>query len=408
MENKFFYRAIDKNGKKIYGIINSSDEFEAEMMLLERGLDVISVRAANILDTLNGYIEKLKEKFTPINTIDLIVFTRQFATLYTAGIPVLMSLERLKEQTLNPRFKKILESIVDDVKAGSSLYLAFNKHTNIFPSLYVGMIKVGEEGGVLDIILQRIAAILETQMDTQKKIKTATRYPKMVIISIIFSFISMITFVVPKFTSLFAKFKTELPLPTRILIGTEEIFKNYWWIVLIVTIGLVFLYKQIIKNEKGKLIVDSFILKIPIIGDLLIKIYIARIVRILGLLYKSGISIITGFEIVSAVTENDIFKNDILKIRDSVSTGSSINVAIRKSDLFPPIVSDLISVGEETGLLDEMLFKIADYFDEESDYLIGNLSSAIEPILLFFVAMMVLLLALGVFLPMWNIDKVYG
>jgi MSHA biogenesis protein MshG len=245
-------------------------------------------------------------------------------------------------------------------------------------------------------------------METQKKIKTATRYPKMVITSIIVAFISLVTFVVPKFTSLFSKFKTELPLPTRILIATNNFFKNYWWLALIMTVAGVLLYKKIRNNEKGKTILDKMALKTPIVGNLLSKVYIARIVRILGLLYKSGISIITGFEIVSAVTDNNIFKNEILKIRNAVSTGTSINVAIRSSDIFPPIVSDLISVGEETGLLDEMLFKIADYFDEESDYLIGSLSSSIEPILLFFVAMMVLLLALGVFMPMWNIDKVYG
>jgi type II secretory pathway component PulF len=408
MQDKFFYKAIDRYGKKTFGIINSSDEFEAEMILLEQGLNVLSIRAANIFDTLNEKLDKLKEKFTPVTLTDLIVFTRQFATLYSAGIPVLTSLERLKDQTLNQRFRKILEVIIKDVQAGSSLHLAFSKHSKIFPSLYVGMIKVGEEGGVLDIILQRIAAILETQMETQKKIKTATRYPKMVITSIIVAFISLVTFVVPKFTSLFSKFKTELPLPTRILIATNNFFKNYWWLALIMTVAGVLLYKKIRNNEKGKTILDKMALKTPIVGNLLSKVYIARIVRILGLLYKSGISIITGFEIVSAVTDNNIFKNEILKIRNAVSTGTSINVAIRSSDIFPPIVSDLISVGEETGLLDEMLFKIADYFDEESDYLIGSLSSSIEPILLFFVAMMVLLLALGVFMPMWNIDKVYG
>jgi type II secretory pathway component PulF len=408
MQDKFFYKAVDKHGKTFTGIIESADEFEAEMLLLEKGLNIVLIRGANVFDNLNEKFEKLKEKLTPVTLTDLIVFTRQFATLYSAGIPVLMSLERLKEQTLNPRFRKIMEAIVEDVRAGSSLHFSFAKHKHIFPPLYIGMIKVGEEGGVLDIILQRIAAILETQMETQKRIKTATRYPKMVIISIVVAFVSLVTFVVPKFATLFSKFKTDLPLPTRILISTNEIFKSYWWLGVILIVAAIFIYKKIRNNEKGKLIIDKIILKTPIVGNLLSKIYIARIVRILGLLYKSGISIITGFEIVSAVTDNETFKNEILKIRNSVSTGSSINVAIRSSEIFPPIVADLISVGEETGLLDDMLFKIADYFDEESDYLIGNLSSAVEPVLLFFVAMMVLLLALGVFLPMWNIDKVYG
>jgi type II secretory pathway component PulF len=243
MSEKFFYKALNEQGKKLTGIIDSADEFEAEMLLMEKGLNVLTIRDANILDNLNEKFEKLKEKLTPVTLTDLIVFTRQFATLYSAGIPVLMSLERLKEQTLNPRFRKILESIVEDVRAGSSLHLAFTKHKSTFPPLYIGMIKVGEEGGVLDIILQRIAAILETQMETQKRIKTATRYPKMVIISIIVAFVSLITFVVPKFATLFSKFKTDLPLPTRILISTNEIFKNYWWLGIIITVSAVVLYR---------------------------------------------------------------------------------------------------------------------------------------------------------------------
>ena len=407
MSLKFFYKAKNSQGKTVTGIIESSDEYEAEMALLEQGLNILTLRASNIFDQLNEKFELLKEKLSPVSLMELIVFTRQFSTLYSAGIPVITALQSLHGQILNPKFKKIIKEIIQDVQAGTSLYFAFHKHEEIFTPLYVGMIKVGEEGGVLDIILQRIASILETQLENEKRIKAATRYPKLVIISIISAFVILLTFVIPKFVSLFARFHAKLPLPTRILIWMNYAFHHYWWIVLIICIVIYFGYKKIRKTEKGKLETDKLILKIPIIGNLISKIYIARIVRILGLLYRSGIPIITGFEIVSAVTNNEHFKKEILKIRNSISLGSSINVAIRGSSVFPPIVSDMIEAGEDTGMLDDMLFKVAEYFEEESDYIIQNLSSAIEPILLLFVAGMILIVALGVFLPMWSMMNVF-
>ncbi len=407
MAEKFFYKAINDEGKNIRGIIESNDLYEAEMLLFEKGLNVLTVRESNLFDELDEKFELLKEKLTKVTLSDLIVFTRQFSTLYSAGIPVLTSLDRLKSQSLNPKFRKVLAEIVEDIRAGSSLFFAFNKHQNVFPSLYIGMIKVGEEGGVLDIILQRIAAVLETQLETQNRIKSATRYPKLVVFSIISAFIVLLTFVVPKFVGLFSKFKTELPLPTRILIWMNHAFQNYWWLALVAAILSIYLFRKIRKSEKGKFETDRLILKIPVIGNLVKKIYIARIVRILGLLYQSGIPIMTGFEIVSEVTGNEVFKKELLIIRNSIATGTAINVAVRSSLLFPVIVSDMIAAGEETGMLDEMLFKIADYFDEETDYIIQNLSSAIEPILLLFIAAMILLIALGVFLPMWNMMNVF-
>ncbi len=407
MAEKIFYSAKKLNGDRITGIIEANDEYHAEILLIEKGLDVISVRAANFFDNLNEQFEGLKEKFTTVGLTDLIVFTRQFATLFSAGIPVLTSLERLRDQTANVKFRKRLTEVVDDIQAGSSLYRAFNKHTDIFPSLYIGMIKVGEEGGVLDIILQRIASILEAQLDTVNRLKTATRYPKMVVGSIICAFVVLLSFVVPKFVGLFAKFKAELPLPTRILIWMNNAFQHYWWLVLMFSVACVLGYKHAVKTDKGKLVIDRIILKLPVLGDLVSKIYIARLVRILGLLYRSGIPIITGFEIVSEVTGNEVFKRELLNIKNSISTGTPINVAVRNTEIFPTIVSDMIVSGEETGLLDEMLFKIADYFDEETDYAIQHLSSAIEPILLVFIAGMILIIALGVFLPMWNMMNVF-
>ncbi len=407
MAEKFYYKAKNIKGKTLTGVLESADEISAEILLIEKGYELLSLRAANIFDELNAQFEKFQEKFSTVGLKDIIVFTRQFATLFSAGIPVVTIFERLKEQNTKPKLKKALESILKDVEAGSSLSFAFSKHNKIFSSLYVGMIKVGEEGGVLDIILERLAKILETQLETQNKIKSATRYPKMVISSIVVAFTILLTFVVPKFVAMFSRFNAELPLPTKILILMNNAFQHFWWLILSVVIIGFFGLKQYRKTAKGKYKTDEIILKIPIIGDLLKKIYIARIVRILGLLYRSGIPITTSFEIVSEVSGNEIFKKELNRIKDLISVGTNINSAVKASSLFPLLVGDMIESGEETGQLDDMLFKVAEYFDEETEYTIDNLSTAIEPILLAFIAGMVLLIALGVFLPMWDMIKVF-
>ncbi len=407
MAEKFYYKAKNIKGKTLTGVLESADEISAEILLIEKGYELLSLRAANIFDELNAQFEKFQEKFSTVGLKDIIVFTRQFATLFSAGIPVVTIFERLKEQNTKPKLKKALESILKDVEAGSSLSFAFSKHNKIFSSLYVGMIKVGEEGGVLDIILERLAKILETQLETQNKIKSATRYPKMVISSIVVAFTILLTFVVPKFVAMFSRFNAELPLPTKILILMNNAFQHFWWLILSVVIIGFFGLKQYRKTAKGKYKTDEIILKIPIIGDLLKKIYIARIVRILGLLYRSGIPITTSFEIVSEVSGNEIFKKELNRIKDLIAVGTNINSAVKASSLFPLLVGDMIESGEETGQLDDMLFKVAEYFDEETEYTIDNLSTAIEPILLAFIAGMVLLIALGVFLPMWDMIKVF-
>jgi type II secretory pathway component PulF len=403
---KFYYKG-EKSGNFVDGFIEATSIEDASYQLIDSGITIESIKVPSSFDLYKSKFDEFNMKFAKVKLEDLIVFTRQFATLFSAGIPVILILKRLHSQAINPKLKEALGQIVDDVEAGSSLYIAFSKHTEIFSPLYVNMLNVGEEGGVLDIVLERLASILETDLDTRNRIKTATRYPKMVVSSIVIAFAILIIFVIPKFVSLFSKFNAELPLPTRILIGINHIVTNYWWVLLIATIISIIAFKKYKKTEKGKYNLDKYLLKVPIIGKLIHKIYISRISRILGLLYKSGISIIISFEIVSEVTGNEVMKDEVLYIKDHVSRGTSIADAFDNSPYFPVVVTDMVSAGEETGQLDEMLFKIADYFDEEVDYGIKTLSSAIEPILLLFIAGMVILLALGVFLPMWDMIKVF-
>jgi len=402
---KFAYQG-STGGKKISGIIEAASRDEALLFLYDQGIDVENLRQASAFDELSEIINQFRLKFSKVKLEDLIVFTRQFATLFNAGVPISTILERLGEQTVSFKLKGIVEQIKKDVDGGMSLSEAFAVHKNVFSPLYINMLRVGEESGTLDIVLERLATILETELKTRNRIKTATRYPKIVVTAIVVAFTIIITFVIPKFVSLFQRFNAKLPLPTRILIWINYFAHHYWWLVLMIVIGVVFAFKRYKMTESGKRKIDELVLKMPIIGNLVHKIYISRMMRILGLLYKSGLAITTALSIVAEVTGNEIAKDAVLTVRSDVESGATISRPIKNSDFFPDIVSDMVAVGEETGRLDDMMFKVADYYDEEIEYAINNLSTAIEPILLVFIAAMVLLLALGVFLPMWDMVKV--
>ena len=402
---KFAYQG-STGGKKISGIIEAASRDEALLFLYDQGIDVENLRQASAFDELSEVINRFRLKFSKVKLEDLIVFTRQFATLFDAGVPISTILERLGEQTVSFKLKGIVEQIKKDVDGGMSLSEAFAVHKNVFSPLYINMLRVGEESGTLDIVLERLATILETELKTRNRIKTATRYPKIVVTAIVVAFTIIITFVIPKFVSLFQRFNAKLPLPTRILIWINYFAHHYWWLVLMIVIGMVFAFKRYKMTESGKRKIDELVLKMPIIGNLVHKIYISRMMRILGLLYKSGLAITTALSIVAEVTGNEIAKDAVLTVRSDVESGATISRPIKNSDFFPDIVSDMVAVGEETGRLDDMMFKVADYYDEEIEYAINNLSTAIEPILLVFIAAMVLLLALGVFLPMWDMVKV--
>ncbi len=402
---KFAYQG-SADGKRVSGIVEAASRDEALLFLYDNGIEIENLRQASAFDELSNIINQLRIKFGRVKLEDLIVFTRQFATLFDAGVPISTILERLSEQTASFKLKGIVEQIKMDVDGGMSLSEAFAIHKSVFSPLYINMLRVGEESGTLDVVLERLATILETELKTRNRIKTATRYPKIVVTAIVVAFTIIITFVIPKFVGLFQRFNAKLPLPTRILIWINYFAHHYWWLALTLITGGIFAFKRYKMTETGKRKIDELILKVPIIGTLVHKIYISRMMRILGLLYKSGLAITTALSIVAEVTGNEIARDAVLSIRSDVESGATISRPIRNNEFFPDIVSDMVAVGEETGRLDEMMFKVADYFDEEIEYAISNLSTALEPILLMFIAGMVLLLALGVFLPMWDMVKV--
>ncbi len=404
----FEYEGITKDGKRVSGQVQAGDYEKAIVEVYDAGIaNILSLRKASATDQIEKDLNRIKDKLLArIKQEDLIIFTKQFATMFDAGVDVSTILDRLHKQTKNPKLKEIVSDIKDKVTSGVSLSDAFKDHEHVFSPLYVSMLKVGEESGELAPILNRLSKILENELSTKRKIKSATRYPKIVLGALVVAFTVIVTFVLPKFMGMFKFFGAKLPLPTIILMKVEYFFTHYWHVVILMILAGIFAYKKYKATPSGKRQIDKVSLKLPVIGPLVYKIHLSRLLRILGLLYRSGISITDALRITSGITNNTLIQEAVEQVREEVESGSTVSAPMRETGFFPDMVCDMIAVGEDTGSLDEMLMKVADYYDEEVDYAISNLSQAIEPILLIFVAGIVVVLALGVFLPMWNMFKV--
>ena len=399
----FRYKARDKYGALFTGTIDTAGRDEVAGQLDNLGYFPVLIE-----EVKEGiFSPDFFERFQVVHPQDMIVFSRQLATLISAGLPFIASFDALIEQTENKRLRKVITHVRKDVEGGSSLSDALAKHPDIFSNLYINMIRAGEAGGVLDEILERLASLAEHEAETRARIKSATRYPKIVIFSLVAAFIILVTFVIPKFAALYANFKVKLPLPTRILIGINYAVINYWHIVLISSITLVFLIRWYIRTEKGRVQLDSLKLKLPVFGPIFLKTAMSRFSRVFGTLTRSGLPILQTLEIVSNTVGNIIISRTVDNIRDSVRQGKGIVQPMRVSKVFPPVVIQMVAIGEESGRMEEMLMKVSDYYDTDVDYALRNLSSSIEPILLTVIGGVILFLALAIFLPWWNLINVF-
>ncbi|MBI4685442.1 MAG: type II secretion system F family protein [Nitrospirae bacterium] len=400
----YTYRGRTKSGEIVSGVIDAPTAEAVAEQLFSKGHIPIKIEAG-IHDDVSPTSTGLGI-FDRIKTEDLIVFSRQLATLITAGVSFIKSLDTLAEQTRSRRLKRIIEDIRKDIEGGNSFSDALSKFPAVFSPLYVSMIRVGEEAGVLDDILERLASLLEHDAATHARIKAATRYPLIVVISITIAFFVLTTFVVPKFAALYQSSKVELPLPTRMLIFTNKAIRGYWPIIIGAVAGLVFGIKGYIKTPSGRWNLDKMKLGIPIIGAVVEKTVMSRFARIFSTLYKSGIPILHALEIVSGTLGNVIIARAVGVIKESVREGKGIAQPMANTKVFPPMVTQMVAVGEETGALDNMLTKVSDYYDLEVEYSIKNLSTTLEPLLLVLLAGMILFLALGIFLPIWDMIRV--
>jgi type IV pilus assembly protein PilC len=337
-----------------------------------------------------------------IGTRDVVIFTRQFATMINSGLPLVQSLNILAQQTENPKLKDITRAVVFDVEAGNTLADAFAKHPTAFSQLYVNMVAAGEAGGILDTILLRLATFLEKNDKLIRKVKSAMIYPGVILSVAAGAIAILLIFVIPVFKTMFTDAGVALPAPTRLVIWLSEFLQTFWWAVL-VGIGLVaFAIKKYYDTSGGKRRVDGFLLGLPVLGDVLRKSAVARFTRTLGTLISSGVSILDGLEITAKTAGNTIIQDAIMASRASIAGGDTIAAPLEKSGVFPPMVISMIAVGEQTGGLDEMLSKIADFYDDEVDVAVSGLLSMLEPLMILFLGVIVGGMIVAMYLPIFS------
>ena len=337
-----------------------------------------------------------------VKTRDVVIFTRQFSTMINAGLPLVQSLSILAQQTENKTLKDITKAVVYDVEAGNTLADALAKHPKAFSGLYVNMVAAGEAGGILDTILMRLATFLEKNDALVRKVKGAMVYPAVIITVAIIAVAVLLVFVIPTFSSMFASVNMELPLPTRIVIGASDVLTRFWWAIVLGGILLVLGFRSYYGTPNGRKNIDGLLLRAPVLGDLLRKSAVSRFTRTLGTLISSGVSILDGLEITAKTAGNRVVHDAVMQSRQSIAGGETIAGPLQASGVFPPMVISMISVGEQTGGLDEMLTKIADFYDAEVDVAVSALLSLMEPVMIVVLGVIVGGMVVAMYLPIFD------
>ena len=333
---------------------------------------------------------------------DIVIFTRQFSTMINAGLPLVQALDILAKQTENKVLADVTRAVVFDVESGHTVADALAKHPKAFSDLYVNMVAAGEAGGILDTILMRLATFMEKNDALIRKVKGAMIYPGVIMSVAVIAICVLLIFVIPVFESMFGSVGLQLPLPTRVVIGMSKILTGYWWAIGGGIAGGVFLIRNYYKTSNGKLAIDRMLLKFPVLGDVLRKSAVSRFTRTLGTLISSGVSILDGLEITAKTAGNRVIQDAIMASRASIAGGDTIAAPLQKSAVFPPMVISMIAVGEQTGGLDEMLSKIADFYDEEVDAAVSGLLSLLEPLMIVFLGVVVGGMVVAMYLPIFD------
>ncbi|MGH7648975.1 MAG: type II secretion system F family protein [Gemmatimonadaceae bacterium] len=346
--------------------------------------------------------EKAKKRLGRIKTRDIVIFTRQFATMINAGLPLVQALDILSRQSENKALQAVTHQVVYDVESGHTVADALRRHPKAFTDLYVNMVAAGEAGGILDTILLRLATFLEKNDALVGKVKSAMIYPTVIMSVAFIAIVVLLIFVIPVFQNMFASVNLALPLPTRVVIGLSSFLKHYWWLLGAAGWGSIFSLRQFYKTPAGHLQIDRFMLRMPVLGDMLRKSAVSRFTRTLGTLISSGVSILDGLEITAKTAGNQVIHNAIMESRSSIAGGDTISAPLQKSAVFPPMVISMIAVGEQTGGLDEMLTKIADFYDTEVDTAVSGLLSLMEPIMIVFLGVIVGGMVVAMYLPIFD------
>lgn len=396
----FIYKARSRSGRRIKGDLDASSLDMAEKVLKRKGLSEIRVKPRP-KDILEGTF--LEGRVSPR---DMVVFSRQFSTMINAGVPILQSLEVMCEQTENSMLRRKLYEIKNDIEGGASLYESIRKHRDIFDDLYTNMVDAGETGGVLDVVLERLALYIEKAAKLRAKVKSAMIYPG-VIIAVSLAVISIILiFVIPSFEQMFADLGGALPVPTQIVIDMSRFFQDSVLYIIAALIAAVMAFRLIYRRERVKTLVDKWVLFLPVAGPLLRKVAVARFSRTLSTMISSGVPILRALDIVSRTSGNKALELGVIEAGKSISEGQTLAEPLDETGIFPPMVIHMISIGEATGALDTMLEKIADFYDDEVDVAVETLTSLIEPIMIAVLGVIVGGLVVSMYLPVFQLGDV--
>jgi len=341
-----------------------------------------------------------------VSTKDLAIFTRQFATMISAGLPLVQCLDILAKQSSKPSFGKVITEVTREVEAGSTLSDSLGKHRSVFDDLFRNMVAAGEAGGVLDEILLRLATYIEKADALKRKIQSAMVYPAVVLTVALGATAFMLIFIIPTFAKMFTDFGGELPLPTKIVLGMSGLLTSYWWVAVLAGIAGVLGFQRYYATENGQRVIDGFAIKAPVLGDVLLKGAVARFTRTLGTLISSGVPILSGLEITARTAGNKVIAEAIMSARASIREGETVSAPLKASGVFPPMVTQMIAVGEQTGALDEMLTKIAVFYEAEVDTAVDTLTSIIEPIMIVVMGGIVGGMVVAMYLPMFKLISV--
>ncbi len=398
MMANFTYKALDQRGTAASGEIEGESKAAAAAALRNRGLTVLDMNEAK-----KGLHMEL-DFMTRIKAKDLTVFSRQFATMVSSGLSMLRCLYVLEEQTPNKKFAKVIGAVKSDVEAGISLSDALEKHPAVFSKLYVSMVRAGEIGGILDEVLNRVATQLEKEDSIRRAVKSAMVYPIMIGSFAILVMIGMVMFLIPLFANMYKELdNAKLPMLTRIMVGVSDAIRGYWFIIFPIIIALIWLLRRFKRSDRGRELWDRFKLHIPMgIGEIVRKLAVARFSRTLGTLVTSGVPILQAIDITGQAAGNVVIEKAMKDVQQSVKEGQSITGPLEKVTVFPAMVTQMIAVGEETGSLDAMLNKIADFYEDEVNASVKSLTSILEPILMLGVGALVGLVVISMYLPIFN------
>jgi type IV pilus assembly protein PilC len=396
---KYQYEAVDSSGKTIKNSIEADNEKQVLDRLHQSKLHIVSVSEQKAgLFSPGG-----KKTVGSPKLYTLVIFSRQFATLIDAGLPVSRCLDILYAQSKDPVLKPAIMQIKNDVQGGLSLGDSVAKHPNCFSKLYVSMIRAAEIGGILDLILDRLAGFLEKELEIKQKVQAAMMYPIIVLVFANVMVVALFMFVLPKFKEIFASMGVEMPAMTLALFAMSDFMVKFWYLVVGIPIALVFAVKQYNKTKDGRLKIDTIKLKAPIFGDLILKLAVGRFTRTFGTLISSGVPMMRAMEIVSEASANQVLINAIDHARDGIRDGQRLAVPLAASSVFPPMVTHMVDIGEETGRMSEMLVKIADFYDKEVDAAVKGLTSMIEPLLIVGMGCFVGFVAIAVMGPIFKL-----